>query len=333
MKTFLKTRNLVSFFTVLITIGFAVYLLQKPDNIWQNSIFHYYYVIFSASIAFVVGILAFLEYKEQSEPKIYFIAIGFIGVSIIYGFYGLITPGKSLFFFSTPGQQINAFVFFGDFSRLWISVMLIIHEFRKSSKSQTNYSLRNLLMVTLILILGSILLIKNPSWFPLIKDAQGRDTYFTILIKVITLVFLGVSLTRYYSAYRIIENTPLLTFMVSLFLIMETVVIFLISKPWGSVWWLAHNLYLMSFLSLGIGLLISRHSSKRLKFFDVSSQVEDYVNQIKQSSDEMIILNRKLKGAWEIAEEANISKGVFLANMSHEIRTPMNGIVGFLQLL
>lgn len=111
---------------------------------------------------------------------------------------------------------------------------------------------------------------------------------------MLTLVFLGVSLSRYYDAYRILANTPLLTLIVSIFLMMETVIMFLLSKPWGSTWWLAHNLYLITFLTVGLGLWISQRSSDQLQFFNVARQIEDYVIQLKQSSEEMTRLNEKL---------------------------------------
>jgi two-component system sensor histidine kinase/response regulator len=333
MKASKKTSNILILLILIISIFITYYLLKKPDNQFHNAMFHYYYVAFSAIICLIVIILAYFEFRVQNEPKIYFITLGYIGILVTYGFHGLITPGMSIFEFSTATEQINAFVFFGDFSRLWIATMLVIQGFNKSFKTRTIYNLRNLFLLTIMLIFICSLLSMNPTWLPTIKDAQGKDTYFAILIKVITLIFLGVSLTRYFDSYRIVPNAPLLTFMASIFLMMETVIIFLISKPFGLVWWFAHNLYMISFLFVGIGLWISRRSIERLQFFDVSSQIENYVVRLKQSSDEMAILNKDLEISRERAYDANIAKGMFLANMSHEIRTPMNGIIGFLQLL
>ena len=43
----------------------------------------------------------------------------------------------------------------------------------------------------------------------------------------------------------------------------------------------------------------------------------------------LLILNKNLTAAAEVADSANRAKTVFLSNMSHEIRTPMNAIIGF----
>ncbi|MCB5162325.1 ATP-binding protein [Marinomonas algarum] len=42
---------------------------------------------------------------------------------------------------------------------------------------------------------------------------------------------------------------------------------------------------------------------------------------------------RRLQGAKEAAEQANLAKSQFLATMSHEIKTPLNGILGMVELL
>lgn len=61
--------------------------------------------------------------------------------------------------------------------------------------------------------------------------------------------------------------------------------------------------------------------------------VEPYVIGFAQDISDRIKVERELRTAKKITEEAARAKEVFLANMSHEIRTPMNGVLGIAGLL
>ncbi|MCD8573938.1 MAG: hypothetical protein LRY28_00160 [Erysipelotrichaceae bacterium] len=61
--------------------------------------------------------------------KIFFIALGFIGVGVFYSFHALLTPELTSFTlieFPHPIKAISAFVMAGDVSRLWLAFMIFI---------------------------------------------------------------------------------------------------------------------------------------------------------------------------------------------------------------
>ena len=83
---------------------------------------------------------------------------------------------------------------------------------------------------------------------------------------------------------------------------------------------------------------------KNVEIEDVNKSLEEKVlnrtkllnsrnKELREEIKSRILIQDELVIAKEKAEESDKLKSAFLANMSHEIRTPMNGIVGFANLL
>lgn len=68
------------------------------------------------------------------------------------------------------------------------------------------------------------------------------------------------------------------------------------------------------------------HSEMNTELRGLNHQLQDDIHQAK-------ILEKELKQATQIAEDASKVKSQFLSNMSHELRTPINGVLGVNQLL
>ena len=298
-------RNLAVGIILLPMLIFLYYLLQ-PYQSSQHTTQHFYYIAASSAVALLVGILAYREYRRTNYLKVYLLAIGFIGLAILYGIHDLVTPGNSIVVFPMMQQHINAFVFFGDMSRLWISLAFIPQTFivGKDHKKQNWISIA---LISLIIIALSFIMLMYPSSFPEVKYESGIDTYFAVIVKVITIIFMSITVTRYFEGWRILRNVSLLSFIVGAALIAETPIIFMLSRPWGQAWWLAHNIYLVSFLIIGCGIYYSG-KYKEIEFFDVYQQVNDYVQKIKQQKLEIGKMNasleKELKDVGEIQKKS-----------------------------
>lgn len=290
-----KRINFLAFLIIILPIFIYYYLENSRTAASHHGDFHFYYVIFSSLIALLLGFSAYLEYKKSKVDKIFFISIGLIGVGIFYTFHALVTPKMTiiqLFDFPNPISNISAFVLFGDVSRLWLALMMFVPDHFLEQKQRIKKYFNGYTLVLFAIILSGIVVygLLTPEIFPVFKNDDLTDTSFAILTKVVTLLLLGSVALRYYYSYKAKPNISILSFIVGLGLIMETVIIFMISKPWSSVWWLAHNLFLMSYIVIGLGVLYSYYSKEKYGFFDVFGQIENYTKLLVEKNNELNII-------------------------------------------
>ncbi len=68
---------------------------------------------------------------------------------------------------------------------------------------------------------------------------------------------------------------------------METATIFMISKPWSSTWWLAHNTFLLSYIVIGFGVLYSYFGKEKYEFFDVIGQINKNTKLLEEKNNKL----------------------------------------------
>jgi len=80
-------------------------------------------------------------------------------------------------------------------------------------------------------------------------------------------------------------------------------------------------------------LYVDKMQEKQRHVDDIQRMNRDLERKVRERTDELEILNQKLKESNAELIRANNLKSEFLANMSHELRTPLNAIIGFSELL
>ena len=287
-----KRSDLLAIMVIILPVFIYYYLNNYRTEAANHGIFHFYYVIGSSIIALLLGFAAYLEYKQSKVEKIFYISIGLIGVGVFYTFHALVTPNLSiikLFEFPDIISNISVFVLFGDLSRLWLALLMFIPDNLFEQNNQIKkYFNGYVLIIIAVVLAGSVYYgLLTPEVFPVFTNADFSNTNFAILTKIVTILFIGINVLRYYYSYKAKSNTTILTFIVGLGLIMETVIVFMISKPWSSTWWLAHNLFLTSYIVIGLGVMYSYFSKEKYWFFDVFGQIEKYTKLLEEKNTEL----------------------------------------------
>lgn len=287
-----KRIDLLAIVLIIVPIFIYYYLNNFSTDVSNHGDFHFYYVIVSSLIALLLGFAAFFEYRKSKVVKIFYISIGLIGVGVFYSFHALVTPSMTmmrLFDFPSMVSNISVFVLFGDLSRLWLALMMFVPDslFENSTYIKRFFNGYTLIIFAVVLSGISYYLLLTPAIFPRFVNEDFTSTTLSILTKIVTLLFIGINFLRYYYSYKAKSNLIILSFIVGLGFIMETVIAFMISKPWSSTWWLAHNLFLTSYLVIGLGVAYSYFSKEKYGFFDVFGQIENYTKLLEEKNTEL----------------------------------------------
>jgi signal transduction histidine kinase/CheY-like chemotaxis protein len=80
-------------------------------------------------------------------------------------------------------------------------------------------------------------------------------------------------------------------------------------------------------------LYVEKMEEKQRHLEDIEKLNLDLERKVRERTQELEILNQKLKESNAELLRANNLKSEFLANMSHELRTPLNAVIGFSELL
>ena len=150
-------------------------------------------------------------------------------------------------------------------------------------------------LVSFGIIVISMFIIAEPNILPNTRNDDYTYTVYALVTNVITLVFLGISFTRYYDSYKIVKNSAIFSLMLFCLFNMEAIIIYMVSKGWDGRWWMAHVIYMLSFFTVSMGFFIGKKRVEKFEFFNTQSQVEQYIIKLNLNQKQLEEANSKLE--------------------------------------
>ena len=265
-------RLLQLMFALVPTIAIAyLHVYQFPDLCETHHGLHEVAIGVAMLVGGFVSYVTWRCYLSSGEPFLRWLALGFLGFTLVYAPHGLLTR--------LADEQMWLFVIYGPASRLVMLACLLAGLLRYGKESHPPGFRRQGWWRWICLFLGIDLFLAFLAGTALGQGSPGVMLRTGMEWGALLLGLLGVAiiLTRHIRA-------PLIqAYAISLLIFAQSSVAFLLSKPWNHMWWLAHTIFAAGFFFLSYWVVLAFHSTRA--FSRVFSQ-EEIMEQLRQAKEE-----------------------------------------------
>ena len=253
-----------------------LYFNQDPSRVFEHHSFHVIAITLAILLGLFVGYVTWLCYLGSGERFLRWLALGFIGFSLVYALHGLLTP--------LAHHNPWLFLLYGPASRLVMAVcfLLAMLQFRTPADTPAH----RLRISGWLPAVGIFLLIDGlvAVWA---YSAWNSSYVLRVGMESVSILLLGITLGWMFLQRAL--NPLMIIYALSLAWFSQSSLSFIIGLPWNHQWWLAHLIFAGGFLLLSFGVVqayLSTHSFAR-----VYSQGElmAKLHQEKQRAEQVLI--------------------------------------------
>lgn len=316
----------------------AAYLITvvDPNLKFKAAAMHEFAIVIATVLSLFIAAVAFQNYKASGEPFLRFITLGFLGFTIIYAPHGALTRFAD--------HDLVLFLLFGPISRLVTAlyfIVALIHAKREPDAPEQRTAVKRWLPHILLFVAVDVVIMLTASSIELTITYIRAIEFIALTIFVLSL---GLALYG--------KRSLLMWFhVVALFLFAQASIVFLSSKPWNHLWWLAHATFAAGFLVLGYALMHAYQTTRSFKrVYSVAELHERLLlrtQALERSNDQLKIeiaertlaeenvrkLNEQLEQNAINLLAMNNELEAFSYSVSHDLRAPLRSVDSFSQIL
>ncbi|MGZ4954969.1 MAG: sensor domain-containing diguanylate cyclase [Methylobacter sp.] len=261
IRSYVYVLQFLFAFTPGIAIAY-LYAFPPVNTHYINFGLHHLAIGMSTLISSFVTWVTWLCYRTSGEIFLRWLALGFLGFSIIYAFHGLFTELSNC--------NLSLFLVYGPVSRLVFALCLLIgllNYGRPADPSQVTTQLKpwwTAVILFLVLDLLIALVLSHSGHLCPIEIGMTINSEFVGKLRC-WLEWGAVAVFLTNLLFMLIRQVhgPLMTlFMISLVVFAQSSISFLLARPWNHQWWLAHIIFAGGFLMLSYGVMQAFLSSR-----------------------------------------------------------------------
>ena len=307
-----------------------------PSLKLKSAAVHEFAIAVATVLSLFISAVAYQNYKASGEPFLRFVTLGFLGFTIIYAPHGILTR--------LADHNLVLFLIFGPVSRLVTALYFLaalVYRKREPDAAAQRTAWRTWLPHILLFVAID---------FAIVLTASNIELGI-VHIRAIEFLALGIFVLSLVLAVFGARTALIWFHVVALFLFAQASIVFLSSKPWNHLWWLAHATFAAGFVVLGYALMHAYQTTRSFnRVYSVAQlherllartealersnqQLQTEITERTLAEENIKKLNEKLELNASDLLAINAELEAFSYSVSHDLRAPLRSVDGFSKLL